>query len=135
MIKVMENNRKLERDPELKPIHPGEILREEFLIPLGIEAEELAKDIRVEEKIIKELIAENYNITPNISYRLGLYFDLRDDYWLELQKYYELDCWKEKREKEQGIAVTYKELFQVNCWRLEPERFKNLLKNTILHGK
>ena len=133
MTKVMENNKRLEKDPELKPIHPGEILREEFLLPLNIETEELAKDIRVEEKIIKEIIAEKHNITLDISYRLGLYFDLRDDYWWNLQKRYELDCWKERGE--QKITLTYRELLQVNCWNLEPQKFKNLLKNTIPHGK
>jgi antitoxin HigA-1 len=80
MIRNMANNKILEKDPDLKPIHPGEILREEFLIPLAIEPEELARNIGVEEKIIKELIEEKTNIDFSLSYRLGLYFDLRDDY-------------------------------------------------------
>jgi antitoxin HigA-1 len=76
----MVNNKRLEKDPDLKPIHPGEMLREEFLIPLGIESEELAKNIGVEKEIIKEVIEEKRGIDPSLSCRLGLYFDLRDDY-------------------------------------------------------
>ena len=45
-------------------------------------------------------MAEKQDITPDISYRLGLYFHLRDDYWLSLQKRYELDCWKDQEEEE-----------------------------------
>lgn len=98
----MANNQKKirEKDPDLKPIHPGEILREELLIPLKISVEQLAKSTKLKEKIIKDILAEKQNITPDISYRLGLYFDLREDYWLSLQKRYELDCWKDKEEEE-----------------------------------
>jgi addiction module HigA family antidote len=82
MTKIMENNNKKirEKDPDLTPIHPGEILREELLIPLKISAEQLAKSTQIKEKIIKEILTEKHDITPDISYRLGLFFDLRDDY-------------------------------------------------------
>jgi len=97
MVNSMKRN---QRDPELKPIHPGEILREELLIPLKIPVEKLASSTKIKEQVIKEILAENYDITPNISYRLGLFFDLREDYWLSLQKRYELDCWKDKEDEE-----------------------------------
>lgn len=76
----MVNSQKRERDWDLKPIHPGEILREELIIPLKISVEQLAKNTQIKEKIIKDILAEKQDITPDISYRLGLYFDLRDDY-------------------------------------------------------
>ena len=60
------------RDPDLKPIHPGEILREELLKTYGMNAEQLAKIIKVEEKIVKEIVQEKRDITPELSYRLGL---------------------------------------------------------------
>ena len=61
------------RDPDLiKPIHPGEILREELLKTYGMSAEQLAKIIKVEEKIVKEIVQEKRDITPELSYRLGL---------------------------------------------------------------
>jgi len=100
MIKVMVNNQKREKDLELKPIHPGEILREELLNPLKISVEQLAKSIQIREEIIKDILAEKQDITPDISYRLGIFFDLREDYWLSLQKRYELDCWKDKEQEE-----------------------------------
>ena len=86
------------RDPDLKPIHPGEILREELLKTYHLTAEQLAESIKVETKVIKELVQEKQDITPELSYRLGLYWKIREDYWLDLQKHYELDCWKEQQE-------------------------------------
>lgn len=86
------------RDLDLKPIHPGEILREELLKTYGITAEDLAKSIKVEEKIVKEIVQKRQDITPELSYRLGLYWGIREDYWLDLQKHYELECWKEQQE-------------------------------------
>lgn len=96
----MVNNQKRQKDLELKPIHPGEILREELLIPLKISVEKLTKSTQIKEETIKDILAEKQDITPNISYRLGLFFDLREDYWLSLQKRYELDCWKDKEQEE-----------------------------------
>src|SRR3954453_8381914 len=62
------------RDEKLKPIHPGEILREELLTPLNISGEKLAQELKVEENIITEIIAEKRNITPEIALRLSCYF-------------------------------------------------------------
>jgi len=62
------------RDERLKPIHPGEILREELLIPLNITGEKLAQELRVEKEIIEEIVDEKRNITPEIALRLSLYF-------------------------------------------------------------
>jgi addiction module HigA family antidote len=61
------------RDPDLKPIHPGEILREELLKTYNLTAEQLAKSIKIETKIVKEIVQEQRDITAEISYRLGLY--------------------------------------------------------------
>ena len=79
------------------PIHPGEILREELLKTYKLTPQQLAKSIKVEERIIKELAKEQRDITPELSYRLGLYWGIREDYWLDLQKHYELECWKEQQ--------------------------------------
>ena len=61
------------RDKDLHPIHPGEILREELLKTYQITPQQLAKSIKVEENIVKEIIKEQRDITPELSYRLGLY--------------------------------------------------------------
>jgi antitoxin HigA-1 len=76
----MVNSTKRQKDLELKPIHPGEILREELLIPLKISAKQLTKSTQIKEETIKNILAEKQDITPDISYRLGLFFDLREDY-------------------------------------------------------
>ena len=88
------------RDKDLHPIHPGEILREELLKTYKLTPQQLAKSIKVEERIIKELAKEQRDITPELSYRLGLYWGIREDYWLDLQKHYELEYWKDKLEKQ-----------------------------------
>jgi len=69
-------------------------------MPLEISAEQLAKNTQIKEEVIRGILTEKQDITPDISYRLGLFFDLREDYWLSLQKRYELDCWKDKEEEE-----------------------------------
>jgi addiction module HigA family antidote len=61
------------RDKDLHSIHPGEILREELLKTYKITTQQLAKSIKVEENIVKELVKEQRDITPELSYRLGLY--------------------------------------------------------------
>ena len=118
------------RDKDLHPIHPGEILREELLKTYQISPKELARSIKVEENIVKEIIKEKRNITPEISYRLGLYWGLREDYWLDLQKHYELECWKNREKKEimiENEVLPYRLIFQANLWRLDYQTFKNLI--------
>lgn len=88
------------KDPRLKPIHPGEILREELLKPYRITSQKLAQEIKVDKEKIKAIVEEKEAIDADLSYRLGLYFDFREDYWLDLQKHYELECWKDKMEKQ-----------------------------------
>jgi antitoxin HigA-1 len=62
------------RDKDLHPIHPGEILREELLKTYQISPQQLAQNIKVEDTIVKEIVKEKQDITPEISYRLGLYW-------------------------------------------------------------
>lgn len=81
---------------KLKPIHPGEILREEFLIPLEIEPSRLANDTKISEQEINALIDETRPITPNAALRLSLYFGLSERFWLNLQSRYDLETEKDK---------------------------------------
>lgn len=81
---------------KLKPIHPGEILREEFLIPMNIEASRLANDTKISEEEIGAIIKETRSITPNTALRLSLYFGLSERFWLNLQSRYELETEKDK---------------------------------------
>ncbi len=81
---------------KLKPIHPGEILREEFLIPINIKPSHLAEDTKISEEEINAVIEETRSITPNAALRLSLYFGLSERFWLNLQSRYDLETEKNK---------------------------------------
>lgn len=74
---------------ELSPIHPGEILLEEFLIPLGISQYALAKAIEVSPRRINEIVHGKRSVTADTDLRLCRYFGLSDGYWLRGQIRYD----------------------------------------------
>lgn len=80
---------------KLKPIHPGEVLREEFLKPFGISDDELATNIGVELNSINEIISEKRSITADTALRLAKYFGTSAQFWLGLQADYDLDVTRE----------------------------------------
>ena len=80
------------------PIHPGEILLEEFLEPLGISQYRLAKDISVPARRINEIVHGKRSITADTALRLSRYFGLSDRFWLNLQARYDLELEKDKLE-------------------------------------
>lgn len=80
----------------LAPIHPGEILMEEFLKPLGISQYKLAKDISVPARRINEIVHGNRSITADTALRLSRYFNLSERFWLNLQARYDLEVEKDK---------------------------------------
>jgi len=73
-----------------KPVHPGEMLREEFLIPLDLSANRLAIELRVPVTRITEILHERRAITADTALRLERYFGMTANFWLALQKDYEL---------------------------------------------
>lgn len=76
---------------KLKNIHPGEILSEEFLIPLNISAYRLAKDIEIPQTRVSEILKGNRRITANTALRLSKYFGNSAKFWLGLQDDYDLE--------------------------------------------
>jgi antitoxin HigA-1 len=84
------------RKKMLAPIHPGEILMEEFLKPLGISQYKLAKDINVPARRINEIVHCKRSITPDTALRLSRYFNLSERFWLNLQARYDLEVEKDK---------------------------------------
>ena len=74
----------------LAPIHPGEILREDFMIPLDLSAHALALDLRVPATRIGEIVRGRRAITTDTALRLARYFDTTPDLWLGLQTDYDL---------------------------------------------
>jgi addiction module HigA family antidote len=81
---------------KLAPIHPGEILMEEFLKPLGISQYRLAKDISVPARRINEIVQGKRSISADTALRLSRYFKLSERFWLNLQARYDLEMQKDK---------------------------------------
>lgn len=75
---------------DFAPIHPGEILLHEFLGPMGISQYRLAKDISVPQRRISEITQGKRAITADTALRLGRYFNMEAQFWLNLQSRYEL---------------------------------------------
>ncbi|MCI0401361.1 MAG: HigA family addiction module antitoxin [Gammaproteobacteria bacterium] len=75
---------------DFAPIHPGEILLEEFLNPMGISQYRLAKDISVPQRRISEIVHGKRAITADTALRLGRFFRMEAQFWLNLQARYEL---------------------------------------------
>ena len=68
-----------------EPTHPGEMLLEEFLIPMGITQRELAKEIHVPYQRINEIINKRRGVTPSTALRLAKFFGVSEDFWMNLQ--------------------------------------------------
>ncbi|HUO03551.1 MAG TPA: HigA family addiction module antitoxin [Candidatus Binataceae bacterium] len=76
---------------EIKPIHPGEILVEEFLKPLGMTMHELALKLRVPANRIGQIAEGARNISPDTALRLGRYFGTGPEFWINLQARHDLE--------------------------------------------
>ena len=83
-------------DTMLSPIHPGEILLEDFMKPLGLSQYRLAKDIGVTSIRISEIIKGRRSITVDTAMRLARYFGTSAEVWLGLQTRYDLEAAKDK---------------------------------------
>ena len=83
-------------DQRLPPIHPGEILLEEFLKPMAISQYRLAKDISVPPRRINEIVHGKRAVSPNTALRLSRYFGLSERFWINLQGRYNLEVEKDR---------------------------------------
>jgi len=88
---VQRNGEHIMNKQKIKPVHPGEILLEEFLKPMGISQNKLAVDIGVPPRRINEIVREKRRITADTALRLGRYFGISAQFWLGLQMDYDLD--------------------------------------------
>lgn len=83
-------------EQKLAPIHPGEILLEEFLKPMGISQYRLAKDISVPARRINEIVHGTRAISPDTALRLSRYFGSSEQFWMNLQARYNLEVEKDR---------------------------------------
>ena len=76
---------------KMRPIHPGEILREEFLVPLGLSASALALELKVPAPRINDIVRERRAVTPDTALRLSRYFGTTPpEFWMDLQTAFDL---------------------------------------------
>lgn len=85
----------------LPPIHPGEILREEYMRPLDLSINALARELYVPVTRVSELVNERRSISADTALRLGRYFDTTPDFWVNLQTKYDLEI----ASRESGKAI------------------------------
>ena len=87
------------KSKKIQPVHPGEVLLEEFLNPMGISQYRLAKDISVPARRINEIIHGKRSISVDTALRLSRYFGISERFWLNLQIRYDLEIQKDRLEK------------------------------------
>ena len=81
---------------KLLPVHPGEVLQEEFLKPLGVSQYRLAKEISVSPRRVNEIVHGSRAITADTALRLARYFGTTDRFWLNLQARYDLEVERDR---------------------------------------
>ena len=86
----------MKTDDRLDPVHPGEVLLEEFLKPMGLSQNRLALDIGVPARRINEIVLGKRRVTADTALRLARYFDMSPQFWLGLQMDYDLDITADK---------------------------------------
>ena len=93
---------------KLKPVHPGEVLLEEFLRPMGLSQNRLALDVRVPARRINEIVHGKRRVTADTALRLAQFFGVSAEFWLGLQMDYDLDiAGDELSERIAREVVTY----------------------------
>jgi addiction module HigA family antidote len=90
---------------KLLPVHPGEILLEEFLNPMKISQYQLAKAINVSARRINEIVHGKRAVTPDTGLRLSRYFGLSERFWLNLQMQYDLEVTKDNLQEHLDCEV------------------------------
>jgi antitoxin HigA-1 len=85
--------------PKLKPVHPGEILREEFMRPLGLSVNRLALELRVPVTRMAEIVHQRRAVTSDTALRLARLFRTTPEFWLNLQTRYDLEIARDRQER------------------------------------
>lgn len=92
---------------KLKNIHPGEVLSEEFLIPLGLSAYRLSKDVGIPQTRVSEILKGNRRITADTALRLSRYFGNSAKFWLGLQDDFDIEEEEQSKLKELDSIELY----------------------------
>lgn len=95
------------RSFKIVAIHPGEILREEYMLPLGLKAYTLAKKLRIPRTRIERLAAEQTPVTPDTALRLARFFETTPQFWMNMQISYDLATEAKSKAAEIATIETY----------------------------
>jgi antitoxin HigA-1 len=87
----------------MRPVHPGEILREDFLVPLEMSVNALALALNVPATRLHEIVKERRGITADTAFRLSRYFDTSPEFWMNLQTTYDLKVLPNRKEIERKV--------------------------------
>lgn len=98
---------------QLPPVHPGEILKEEFLKPMGISQYRLAKELHLSEYCISKIIRGKASITADTAVRLSVFFSTTPDLWVNLQKRYDIKMAEAEFIRKKVKIKPFKMAFQV----------------------
>lgn len=90
-------------------IHPGEILREEYMVPLGLKSYTLAKKLHVPRTRIERLVAEHTPVTPDTALRLAKFFNTTPQFWMNMQAAYDLATEAEAKKDDIATIENYTE--------------------------
>ena len=91
--------------PKLKPVHPGEILREEFMIPLKLNPHKLALALRVPAPGIYEIVKEERAVSTEMALRLARFFSTTPEFWVNLQAHFDLEIARDKEQRKVNQEV------------------------------
>lgn len=91
---------------KMKPVHPGEMLREEFMKPLGLSMNKLAMDLRVPVTRIGDIVHQRRGISADTALRLARYFKNTPEFWMNLQTWYDLEMAKDEAAAQINRDVT-----------------------------
>ena len=94
-------------DERLPNVHPGEILKEEFLLPMNVSAYRLAKEIHVPETRISEIIHGKRAITADTAFRFARFFGTTPEFWLNLQNLYDLEEVEKRYALKQEVVALF----------------------------
>jgi addiction module HigA family antidote len=91
--------------PKLKPVHPGEILREEFMIPLKLNPHKLAIALRVPAPGVYEIVKEERSVSTEMALRLARFFGTTPEFWVNLQAHFDLEIARDKDQRKVNQEV------------------------------
>ena len=103
----------LDEGARTAPLHPGEMLREEFMKPLGLSSNALAMELRVPVTRISEIVRERRGITADTALRLALYFNMSPEFWMRLQMDFDLESASDAEETAIHEAIRPRALHKI----------------------